>query len=74
MLAATFRFMDTEGEWAVENVGVAPDMEVLDRPEAVAAGADPSLEKAVEWLLEELARDPGRPVEAPGGWVDRNAR
>jgi len=53
-----FRFIDTEGNWAVENEGVAPDIEVLDRPDLVAAGRDPSLEKAVEVLLEELARNP----------------
>ncbi|HUP44720.1 MAG TPA: PDZ domain-containing protein, partial [Thermoanaerobaculia bacterium] len=42
-----FRFLDTEGVWMVEGVGVAPDIEVVDRPDEVAAGRDPSLEKAV---------------------------
>lgn len=49
-----FRFFTAEGEWDVENVGVAPDVEVVDRPELVAAGKDPSLEAAVAHLLEEL--------------------
>jgi tricorn protease len=65
ILAATFRFMGTDGRWAVENEGVAPDIEVVDRPDLVAAGRDPSLEKAVEVLLEELRRKPPQPVVAP---------
>jgi len=50
----SFRFFDPKGMWQVENYGVAPDIEVFDRPEALAAGHDPTLEKAVEVLLEEL--------------------
>lgn len=65
ILAATFRFMDRDGRWAVENEGVAPDIEVIDRPEAIAAGRDPSIEKAVEVLLDTLARKPRKPVVAP---------
>jgi tricorn protease len=65
VLAATFRFLGTDGHWAVENEGVAPDLEVIDRPEAVSAGRDPSVEKAVEVLLEELRKTPPRPVPVP---------
>jgi tricorn protease len=65
VLAATFSFMDTDGRWAVENVGVEPDIEVVDRPEAIVAGRDPSLERAVQELLATLQRDPPRPVVAP---------
>ena len=65
LLAATFRFMDTDNRWAVENEGVAPDVEVLDLPELVAAGRDPSIEKAVEMLLAELAKNPLPPIAAP---------
>ena len=54
----TFRFMDTDGKWAVEGEGVAPDIPVVDRPDLVAQGHDPTLEKAVEVLLEELRRNP----------------
>jgi tricorn protease len=70
LLAATFRFMDTEGHWAVENEGVSPDIEVIDRPELVAAGRDPSVEKAVEELLQELARNPKRTIVAPPAPTD----
>lgn len=60
----TFRFYDVDGEWAVENVGVAPDIEVLDRPDLVARGDDPTLEEAVRVLLEELRKNPpSDPVE-----------
>ncbi|NIM00473.1 MAG: acetyl-CoA synthetase [Acidobacteria bacterium] len=61
----TFRFLDTEGNWAVENEGVAPDVEVIDLPERVAKGEDPSLEKAVEMLLEELKRNPPKEIDVP---------
>lgn len=65
VLAATFSFMDTDGKWDVENVGVAPDIEVIDRPELIAAGRDPSIERAVQELMAELERNPPRPVVAP---------
>jgi len=65
ILASTFRFMDTDNRWAVENEGVSPDVEVVDRPELIAAGKDPSIEKAVEMLLEDLRRNPPGRIEAP---------
>jgi tricorn protease len=65
LLASTFRFMDTDGNWAVENEGVTPDIEVIDRPELVAAGHDPSLERAVQELLKELEENPRKSIKAP---------
>jgi tricorn protease len=47
-------FYDTNGEWAVENEGVAPDVEVEQLPSLVAAGRDPQLERAVELALEAM--------------------
>jgi tricorn protease len=61
VLYPTFSFYDTDGKWAVEGVGVQPDIEVFDLPEAIAAGRDPSVEKAVEVLLEELESYRGDP-------------
>ena len=58
ILTSTFRMLDTEGKWVVENEGVAPDMEVIDRPELIAAGQDPSLEAGVRYLLEQLEQNP----------------
>jgi len=65
VLAATFRFIDTDNHWAVENEGVAPDIEVIDRPEAIAAGHDPTLERAIEELLRQLDAAPPVKVIAP---------
>jgi tricorn protease len=65
ILAATFRFMGTDGNWAVENEGVPPDVEVIDRPELLAAGRDPTLEAAVQHLLRELEANPPAAVVAP---------
>jgi tricorn protease len=61
----TFRFMTTEGRWAVEGEGVSPDVEVIDRPDLIAKGQDPSLEYAVKMLLEELKAQPVKPIAAP---------
>lgn len=56
--AASFGVMDPDGRWAVENEGVAPDVEVIEWPKEVIAGRDPQLEKAVEIVLEELEKRP----------------
>ncbi|MBN1448233.1 MAG: PD40 domain-containing protein [Bacteroidetes bacterium] len=62
----TFRFFDSDGQWAIENEGVSPDIEVIDRPDEVAKGRDPSLEKAVEVLLDQLRLNPPRrPMPPP---------
>ena len=63
--APQFRFLDTEGMWAVEGEGVSPDIEVVDRPDLVAAGHDPSLEAAVKLLMEQLAKNPPKAVTVP---------
>ena len=65
ILAPTFRFIDTDGQWAVENEGVAPDIEVIDRPDLVAKGRDPSLERAVEELLKALEDSPPKTFDVP---------
>jgi len=70
ILASTFRFMDTEGNWAVENEGVTPDIEVIDLPELVAAGRDPSIERAVEELLKDLQANPRSQIKAPPAPTD----
>ena len=53
------------GEWEVENVGVAPDIEVEFDPAAWRAGRDPQLEKAIEYLLGELKKNPPRDYKRP---------
>jgi len=53
------------GEWEVENIGIAPDIEVELDPEAVRAGRDPQLEKAIEVVLAELKRNPPPKAKRP---------
>ena len=69
----TFGFIDTEGNWAVEGVGVYPDIEVYDRPELVAKGEDPCIKKAVEVLLAELKKNPSKKIKKPDD-PDRSKR
>lgn len=65
IIVPRFRFLDTEGNWAVENEGVSPDIEILDRPDLIAKGQDPTLEKAVEVLLEELKNNTPKEIVVP---------
>lgn len=60
-----FGIFDKEEGWIIEGVGVAPDIEVVDRPEQLAKGMDPSVEKAVEVLLKELNEKPVKKVTVP---------
>jgi len=45
-----------DGQFAVEGVGIYPDIEVYDRSDLVAKGHDPSLERAVKYLMKELKK------------------
>ncbi|CAM3954213.1 MULTISPECIES: S41 family peptidase [Pseudoalteromonas] len=65
VIAATFRILDNDGNWIIENEGVSPDIEVIDRPELIQAGQDPSVERAVEELLKELKANPKKPLVVP---------
>jgi tricorn protease len=56
--APRMAFWSPEGDWDVENHGVAPDVEVDLDPQAVRAGRDPQLEKAVQIVLDELKKHP----------------
>lgn len=49
-----FRFFTPEGEWRIENEGVAPDIETELDPIAVNAGRDPQLERALQEIEAEL--------------------
>ncbi len=55
--------------WQVENHGVDPDAEVINLPEAMNAGRDPQLEKAIELVKAAIAaqpQEPGRPAYKEG--------
>jgi tricorn protease len=53
------------GDWEVENVGVPADVEVEFDPALWRQGRDPQLEKAVEWLLEEIKKNPRPQYKLP---------
>src|SRR5260221_4592240 len=48
----------TKDGFIVENVGVAPDIEIEQTPADVINGKDPQLEKAIEIALRELQQNP----------------
>ena len=54
MVAPRGGFYDVNGEWAVEGVGIAPDIEVIQDPKLVMEGHDPQLERAVKEAMELL--------------------
>ncbi|GLC23500.1 S41 family peptidase [Roseisolibacter agri] len=58
MIAPRFGFFSREGKFAVENEGVAPDIDVENWPKEVIAGRDPQLERAVQEALRLLAAKP----------------
>jgi tricorn protease len=60
-----FGIFDNEEGWIIEGIGVYPDIEVVDRPEQLAKGMDPCVEKAVEILLKELESNPPDKVIIP---------
>jgi tricorn protease len=57
--------VDGKSVWIVENRGVEPDIEVDQRPDLVAQGRDPQLERGIEVLQEQLAKQPQVKPERP---------
>jgi tricorn protease len=49
-----FRFFDPEGNWSVENEGVAPDIEVALDPIGANRGVDSQLEAAIDEIMSQL--------------------
>ena len=49
-----FRFFTPEGEWRVENEGVAPDIDVELEPDLVNKGKDSQLDRAIEEVSKSL--------------------
>jgi tricorn protease len=75
----TFGLYDTDGKWVVEGVGVYPDIKVVDEPHLAAKGIDPSIEKAVEVLLEQLKKNPTKKVTPPAEpdrskWIEQEVK
>lgn len=56
----------TEQGYAIENVGVPPDIEVEQWPADLNAGRDPQLDRAVEHLMQQLPpTPPAEPTPPP---------
>lgn len=70
VIPSNFRIMNTDGKWVVEDKGIVPDIKVIDRPELVQAGHDPSLERAVQELLKQLPANPRQGIKAPASPTD----
>jgi tricorn protease len=60
-----FGVFDENEKWIIEGIGVYPDIEVVDRPEQLAKGIDPCIEKAIEVLLQELKDKPVKKISSP---------
>jgi tricorn protease len=54
-----------KGKWEVENIGVAPDIDVELDPAAWRQGHDAQLEKAIEVVMQELKEHPLPKYERP---------
>jgi tricorn protease len=63
--APSLAFYNLKGEWDVENIGVAPDIEVEYTPAEVIKGRDPQLERAVQEALKLLEKNPVQRVPRP---------
>ena len=68
-----FATASASGEWTIEGVGVSPDIEVDNPPEAVLRGEDAQLDRAIQETLQRLQTQPGTlpprpadPVKTPG--------
>jgi tricorn protease len=68
--APILAFYNLKGEWDVENIGVAPDIEVDYTASDVIKGRDPQLERAVQEALRLLEQNPTRKVPRPAP-IDR---
>ncbi len=74
-----FGVFDENSEWIVEGVGVYPDIEVVDAPDKIAKGIDPSIEEAVKVLLEELEKNPVKKIVPPANpdrskWIEEDVK
>ncbi len=71
--APSLAFYNLKGEWDVENVGVAPDIEVQATAVDVIKGRDPQIERAVQEALRLLELNPVKRVPRPAP-IDRTSK
>jgi len=64
-----FSLYGLDSKWLIENHGVAPDIEVDNRPDLVREGRDPQLETAIDLVMKEIQEHPmtlpARPPDLP---------
>jgi tricorn protease len=64
-----FADYDLNSKWVVENHGVAPDIEVDNRPDDVIRGKDAQLDRAIEEVMKQIQTNPKklspRPPDLP---------
>jgi len=65
VMAPSAAIWNPNGTFDVENHGINPDIEVDLEPGAMRKGHDPQLEKAVQVVMEELARQPAPALKRP---------
>ncbi len=58
-------FDPTTNKWIIEGTGATPDYEVEQDPAAVMAGRDPQLDRAIELLKVQLAKNPRKKIVVP---------
>ena len=63
--APRYAIYGTNGDWEVENHGIAPDVAVEDLPADEAAGHDRQLETGVQLVLDELKAHPIPEITIP---------
>lgn len=68
--APGFAAKTPDGKFMIENEGTPPDIEVEMDPALWRQGRDPQLEKAIETVLAEIAKNPVKPVAKPN-WPDK---
>ena len=64
-----FADYNLKSQWVVENRGVAPDIEVDNRPDDVVRGKDAQLDRAIEEVMKQIEANPKklppRPPDLP---------
>ena len=65
VMAPRYAIYGLNGDWEVENHGIAPDVAVEDLPKDMAAGHDRQLETGVQMVLDELKAHPVPEIPIP---------
>lgn len=65
VMAPRYAIYGLNGDWEVENRGIAPDVQVEELPKDVAEGHDRQLETGVQMVLDELKAHPVPEIPIP---------